>query len=85
MTFILFVPRVKHVTGSGGSEDNTRQHSSRMRTAHLPTVCVSLGDQVHGRGVAPQVNKFEQVSSDDHQISVAGEDSSQGGLPRSAV
>ena len=38
-----------------------------------------------GGGIAPQVNKFEQVSSDDHQISVAGEDSSQGGLPRSAV
>ena len=24
-------------------------------------------------GVCPQVNKFEQVSSDDHQMSVAGE------------
>ena len=23
-------------------------------------------------GVGPQVNKFEQVSSDDHQMSVAG-------------
>ena len=24
-------------------------------------------------GVGPQVNKFEQVSSDDHQMSVVGE------------
>ena len=27
---------------------------------------------VVGGGVGPQVNKFEQVSSDDHQMSVAG-------------
>ena len=26
-----------------------------------------------GFGVGPQVNKFEQVSSDDHQMSVVGE------------
>ena len=25
-----------------------------------------------GRGVGPQVNKFEQVSCDDHQMSVGG-------------
>ena len=25
-----------------------------------------------GEGVGPQVNKFEQVSSDDHQMSLAG-------------
>ena len=31
------------------------------------------GHQYGGRGVGPQVNKFEQVSSDDHQISVAGD------------
>ena len=30
-----------------------------------------------GGGVGPQVNKFEQVSSDDHQISVAGKDGSR--------
>ena len=27
-----------------------------------------------GGGLGPQVNKFEQVSSDDHQMSVAGRD-----------
>ena len=35
----------------------TRKHSSRMRTARLPTKCVfGLG----GMGVGPRVNKFEQ-------------------------
>ena len=47
------------------------QHFSRMRTAHLPTVHVSLMES--WGGVGPQVNKFEQVSSNDHQTSVAGE------------
>ena len=32
--------------------------------------------------VGPQVNKFEQVSSDDHQLSVAG---GGGHIPRSDV
>ena len=41
-----------------------------MHTARLPTVHVSVATK---RGEAPQVNKFEQVSSDDHQMSVAGE------------
>ena len=31
-----------------------------------------------GWGVGPQVNKFEQVSSDDHQMSVAGDRSGEG-------
>ena len=36
---------------------------------------------VRGGGVGPQMNKFEQGSSDDHQISVAGERVCPGGYP----
>ena len=36
-----------------------------------PLLDVSTGGSAE---VGPQVNKFEQVSSDDHQMSVAGED-----------
>ena len=55
----------------------TRKHSSRMRTAHLPTICVSMATtsckcRRKWRGEYPRVNKFEQISSDDHQMSVAG-------------
>ena len=42
----------------------------------LPTVCdlVATKDvSSNGRGIRPQVNMFEQVSSDDNQISVAEE------------
>ena len=56
----------------------TRQHSRRMLTARLPIVLVSevttnVSTVEAGEGVlvGPRVNKFEQVSSDDHQISVA--------------
>ena len=48
----------------------TRKHSSRMRTT-----CFGAHHymSVPGRGVGPQVNKFEeQVSSDDHQMSIEG-------------
>ena len=42
---------------------------------HLPTVYVPVATtrcRYHlGGGLGPQVNKFEQVSSDDHQMSVA--------------
>ena len=34
-----------------------------------PPLDVSTGG---GRGIGPQVNKFEQASSDDHQMSVVG-------------
>ena len=58
-----------------------------MRTARLPTVCVSVATircQYHGvGGVCPQVNKFQQVSNDDHQMSDGGRSpvvmSSEGG------
>ena len=45
-----------------------------MRTARLPTIRVSVA-MPHdispgGVGVGPQVNKFEQVISDWHQISL---------------
>ena len=55
----------------------TRQYSSRMRTTRLPTVGVSVGTtrcQYGGlRVLGTQVNKFEQVFSDDHQMPVAGD------------
>ena len=46
-----------------------------MRTARLPTVRVSVATTRYQYwwGVGPQANKFEQVSSDDHQMSAAGE------------
>ena len=52
----------------------TRQHSSRMCTARLPIlhVLVVTNRCQYQKGVGPQVKKFEQVSSDDHQMSVAG-------------
>ena len=36
-------------------------------------------------GKYPQMNRFEQVSSGDHQISVAGRGREGGGFPRSHV
>ena len=44
-----------------------------MRANRLPTVLVSVATtryQNRRRGVGPQVNKFEQLFSDDHQMSV---------------
>ena len=46
-----------------------------MHTARLATVCASATRCQYGRGVGPQVNKTEQVSSDGHQMSVAGDTS----------
>ena len=45
----------------------TWSHFSRMHTTRLPTICVSVATT---EGVCPQVKKFEQVSSDDHQTSL---------------
>ena len=45
-----------------------------MRTARMPTVHVSVATnrcQYWWEGVDPQVKKFEQVSGDDYQMSVA--------------
>ena len=53
-----------------------RQHSNRMHTA-----CLQLDVSIVCGGGCPQVNKFEQVTSDDPHVSVAGE----GGVPRSDV
>ena len=49
----------------------TRKHSSRMRTAWLPTIC-TLATRCEYWWGCPQVNKFEQVSSDGHWMSLAG-------------
>ena len=44
-----------------------------MRTSPLPTVRVSVATtRCQYQGVGPQVNKCEQISSDDHQMSVTG-------------
>ena len=49
-----------------------------MRTTRLPSVCVLVAttrcQYQWGKvgGVGPQVTKFQQVSSDDHQMSVVG-------------
>ena len=54
----------------------TRKHSSRVRTARLQTICVSVIDHqmlLPGEGEGgEQVNKFEQVSNVVHQMSVLG-------------
>ena len=44
-----------------------------MRTTHLTTAMCQQSplDVSTNGGVGPQVNKFEQVSSDDHQMSGA--------------
>ena len=43
-----------------------------MCTAHLPTVRASAASCQYWWGGGPQVNKFEQVSSDGHQMPLAG-------------
>ena len=43
-----------------------------MLTARLPTIHALVATRCHYWYGGPQVNKFEQVSSDDHQISLAG-------------
>ena len=63
----------------GSANYGTRKHSSRMRTTRLPTLHVSVTTTrcqywwgVNSERVGcPQVNKFEQVFSDYHQLSVA--------------
>ena len=52
----------------------TMQHSSRMCTTRLPTICVSVAaiSTARGGGAGPQENKFEEISIEDHQVSVAG-------------
>ena len=63
----------------------TRQHSSRMTTVCLPTIEVYMLQwpplDVSTGWLGTQVNKFVNVSSDDHQMSVAEE----GVGPRSYV
>ena len=53
----------------------TRQHSSRMQYHPLGnSMCFSFSchNQMSRQGrVGPQINKFEQVSSDHHQMSIA--------------
>ena len=56
---------------------NLRQHLSKMHAGHLPTNVfwwppLGVITSGWGGGLGPQVNKFEQESSDDHQMSVAG-------------
>ena len=63
-----------------GLKKKTRQHSSRMLTAPLKPYKFQFQlqplDVAPGGGrerwVGPEKNKFEQVSSDHHQMSLAG-------------
>ena len=53
----------------------TRKHYSRMHTTSLPTILFLVATtrcQYWWGGVSPQMNKFEQVCSHDHQMSVVG-------------
>ena len=43
-----------------------------MRTPILPTVPASVATRCQYQWGCPKVNKFEQVSSDGHQMSLAG-------------
>ena len=57
----------------------TRKHSSKMRIARLTTThALSTRCQYWQRG--PQMNKFEQVSSVGHQMSLAGGEGWEGGM-----
>ena len=50
-----------------------RTHSSRTRTARLLAVCTLVATRCQYHGEGPQVNNFEQFSSDDHQMSPEGD------------
>ena len=55
------------------SNVRTRKHSSMMHTARLETVCASVSvatTRCHSGD--PQMNKFKQVFSDHHQMSLVG-------------
>ena len=50
----------------------TRKHSSRMCTGRFSTTRTLTTRYQYWWGGGPQINKFEQVSSDYHQMSLAG-------------
>ena len=53
--------------------NKTRKQSSGMRTTRLSAICPLVTTRCqYELGVDPQVNKFAQVSSDGHQMSLAG-------------
>ena len=58
----------------------TREHSSRMRTTRLATVRAPATRYQYWWGMGPQVNKFVQVSTDGHQMSLAGDEARAGGV-----
>ena len=68
--FIIYYTEIDYTAFS------TRHHSSRMHTARLETVCASKSvatNRCHGGWgwwLGLQINKFEQVSSDHHQMSL---------------
>ena len=73
-------------------ENIARKHSSRMRTACLPTIHASVatscqhdfeqvsssGHSMSLAGGGPQVKKFDQVSSLDHRMSLVGKAGARG-------
>ena len=50
---------------------NSRTHSIRMRSARLQIIHASKGTSRCHLGGVPEMNKFERVSSDGHQMSLA--------------
>ena len=78
--FNVFERTVLNIVAESSSVNlqQTRMHSRRMLTARLETVHVSVsvatiscfGERV---GVGPEMNKFEQVSNDHHQMPLAAE------------
>ena len=67
---MVYVANLKNIMPT--ADKIWQEHNSRMHTARLP-------DNGTGGGV-PQVNKFEQVSSDGHQMSLAGGGARPGGV-----
>ena len=66
----------------------TREHSSRMRTGHSPTIHAPVASHQMSAevGVGPvqsnsQVNKFKLVSSLGHQMSLSGKGAGAGPCP----
>ena len=73
--FFIAVSRSTNLTATMCIFLITRQHSSRMHTTSLPTILFLVATtrcQYWWGGVGPQMNKFEQVCSHDHQMSVVG-------------
>ena len=61
------------------SNKKQREHSSRMCTTRLSTLCALVAPRCQYKGGGPEVKKFEQISSDGHQMPLAGVGALMGG------